>query len=131
LLVEAPEGKYMNLKIEECSFYKDKIVVKFYGYDSWSDVSQFIGKKLFVKRKDLPHLQDGEYYWMDILDMKVYTFNDEYLGKVEDIMDTGSNDVFIVRDGSNEILIPVTKEVLKKIDYEQNSIIVELIEGLI
>jgi len=94
------------------------------------DVSEFLGMNLYIKRNDLPALDEDEFYWTDIHGMKVFSSEDEFLGKVTDFIETGSNDVFVVSKGSDEILVPATREVIKKIDYEKNHIIVELLEGL-
>ena len=129
--MEDPKGEFLKIELQECSFYKDKIILKFLGYDSFAEISGFIGNKLYIKRKALPPLKDDEFYWTDLFGMKVITLNNEYLGEVIDFLETGSNDVLVISKESDEILLPAIKEVIKKIDYNNNSILVELFEGLI
>jgi len=120
----------LNLTIQECSFYKDKMILKLCECDNPDDVKHLIGKNLFVKREELPLLNDDEYYWFDVLDMEVFTEKEGYLGKVENIIETGSNDVFVIKAEHEEILVPATRDVIKKIDYDQNTITIKMIEGL-
>ena len=82
-------------------------------------------------RKDAKKLPKDTYFIADLLGLDVYTDEDEYLGKVEDIFQTGANDVYAVKDElGKQILLPSTKEVLKEIDLENEKIIVHLIKGL-
>ncbi|MBU1625892.1 ribosome maturation factor RimM [bacterium] len=131
LYIEALKGEFLKLEVEECSFYKDKMKLKLCGYENFSETSKLVGKKLYIKRKNFPLIEEGEFYWTDVIGMDVYSTDGECLGRVTDIMETGSNDVFIVSKDSEEFLIPATREVIKKIDYDRNSILVELFEGLI
>ena len=84
-----------------------------------------------IARKDAKKLPKDTYFIADLLGLDVYTDEDEYLGKVEDIFQTGANDVYAVKDElGKQILLPSTKEVLKEIDLENEKIIVHLIKGL-
>lgn len=94
----------------------------------------FIGSELFVKKDRLPKLADGAYYWFDLIGLDVFTHDENYVGIVESIIPTGSNDVYVVRnaqiDGDNERLIPAIESVVLTIDLDQKRMVVELPEGL-
>ena len=76
-------------------------------------------------------LPEGVYYIADLIGLDVFTESDEYLGKVDDIFSTGSNDVYVVKDElGKQKLLPGIDEVIKIIDIEAGKIIVNLIEGL-
>jgi len=104
------------------------------GIESRDLAETLIGSELFVKRDRLPELVDGSYYWFDIIGLAVFTNDEKYIGRVESIISTGSNDVYVVKDTQkdrdNEILIPATESVVLKIDLEQKRMIVDLPEGL-
>ena len=74
------------------------------------------------------------YYWFDIIGLSVFTIDEKYLGCVESIIQTGSNDVYVVKDPNkdkdNEILIPALKSVVLAIDLERKIMRVDLPEGL-
>jgi len=76
-------------------------------------------------------LPEGNFYWFEIEGLEVYQDTGRYLGKIEAIFPTGSNDVYLVKDGGEEILLPATKEIIKEIDLANHKMIVHLLEGLI
>ena len=87
---------------------------------------------LEIDRKDAIPLEEGEYFIADLLESEVYTDEGEELGILEDIFNTGSNDIYVVKNElGKSILLPRIKDVFKEIDVENKKIIVHLIEGLI
>lgn len=93
-----------------------------------------VGSELFIERASLPELEDGTYYWFDIIGLSVFTVEGEYIGSVDSVFPTGSNDVFVVKDpergSSYEKLIPVLGSVVISIDLEKKTMQVDLPEGL-
>ena len=74
---------------------------------------------------------DDEYYIFDLIGLKVKTADNPCLGEVTDVLTLPANDVYVVRDGSKEYLIPAIKDVIKKIDLDQEYILIEPIDGLL
>ncbi|MBL7180869.1 MAG: 16S rRNA processing protein RimM [Desulfobacterales bacterium] len=93
-----------------------------------------VGSKLYIEKAKLPKLEDGSYYWFDLIGLSVFTTANEYLGNIEAIIPTGSNDVYVVKhpdkDHDNEILIPALASVVLEIDVNQKTMRVDLPEGL-
>ena len=90
------------------------------------------GLYLKIHRKDAIKLPKDTYFIADLLGLEVYTDEGVLLGKVDDIYNTGSNDIYVVKDDlGKQILLPGTKEVLKEISLEKEKIVVHLIKGLI
>ena len=93
-----------------------------------------IGAELLIKKATLPELEEGTYYWFDIIGLSVYTVEGEYIGKVDSIMPTGSNDVYVVKDPLKgqkyERLIPALESVVRSIDLKMKTMRVDLPEGL-
>lgn len=72
------------------------------------------------------------YFIADLLGLTVYTDENILLGKVEDIYNSGANDIYVIKsEDGKQILLPGTKEVIKQIDLEQERITVHIIKGLI
>jgi 16S rRNA processing protein RimM len=90
-----------------------------------------IGAELFIARDELPELEEDSYFWFDLIGMAVYTTADEYLGRIESIIETGSNDVYVVQDHKKEVLIPALESVVIAIDTKAKRMQVILPEGLI
>jgi 16S rRNA processing protein RimM len=110
------------------------ILLSFKGIEDRITAETLIGAELFIERIALPELEEGVYYWVDIIGLSVVTTDNQYIGRVESIMSTGSNDVYIVKnktkDGSTEILIPAIESVVLEIDFENKTMRVALPEGL-
>jgi 16S rRNA processing protein RimM len=87
------------------------------------------GKLIQIEHKDLVPLPTGHYYIFDIVGLEVFTEENEYLGKVTDVLETGSNDVYIVdQKDKKPLLIPALKTVVLKIDISDGKMIVKLQE---
>jgi 16S rRNA processing protein RimM len=89
-----------------------------------------IGYELYIRKADLPELEDGTFYWFDLIGMDVYTTDERYLGRLESIIPTGSNDVYAVKKGEKEVLIPALESVVREVDLVKNRMQVDLPEGL-
>lgn len=129
--VHASEAESLQLEIEHVSYYKDFVYLRFKGYDSIEKAQKLVGSLLQVDRAESPELPEGVFYRFEIIDAEVYTDDDRYLGKVVDILETGASDVYVVRDGKKEYLIPSNPEVVTDIDRERGKIRVHPLEGLL
>ena len=89
-----------------------------------------VGSRILVPTNRLKKLPEGEYYWRDLIGLRVVTEAGEALGRVESIFPTGSNDVYVCRGGDREILLPAIGEVILGIDLEKGVMWVRLLEGL-
>ncbi len=88
------------------------------------------GKELFVTEDRLAPLSEGEYYHYQLIGLSVQTRDGRDLGTVRAILETGSNDVYVVQGGEKEILVPALEDVICEIDIEARKITVDLPEGL-
>ena len=121
-----------ELKIEQARYFKSLVILKFEGIDNINDVEQYKGADLFIPREEGVELEEGEYYIADIIDMKVVSDTGEELGIVRDVLETGANDVYIIkRKGAKDLLIPATEECVLDIDIENNVMTVHLLDGLL
>jgi len=100
------------------------------GVNDRDAAEMLIGSGLWVDKASLPDLEDGDYYWFELIGMSVYTAEDVYLGTLASILPTGSNDVYVVRNGDEEILLPALASVVQAIDTDQRRMTVILPEGL-
>ena len=118
-------------EIEEVGYSKNQVILKFKNIDTVEEAEKLRNSYIVVDRDIFGELPEGVYYIADLIGLDVYTEENEYLGKVDDIFNTGSNDVYVVKaDNGMQKLLPGIDEVIKKIDLESNKIIVNLIKGL-
>ena len=101
------------------------------GIDNCNQAESFIGYEIFVKTSNLPELEQGTYYWKDLIGLWVFTEDETFLGELVSIMPTGSNDVYVVKNRQKETLIPALESVVLKIDLENKTMQVRLPEGLL
>lgn len=105
--------------------------MKFVGYDNINDVQAFRDHELMVSGKDQQPLEDGQYYYHQIIGLSVKTVDGEELGTIKEILSPGANDVWVVqRDGKKDLLLPVIDDVVKDVDLDAGEVTVELMEGL-
>ncbi len=100
------------------------IIGKIDKVDNRESAEKLIGKKLFVKKEELPKLKN-EYYWRDLVGLKVSLKNGQNIGRVDSIIETGANDVLIIKEDDREILIPFIMEYyIESINLEENIMVV-------
>jgi 16S rRNA processing protein RimM len=118
-------------EIEKVGYNKNQVIIKFKNVDTVEEAETLRNSYIVVDREIFGELPEGVYYIADLIGLDVYTESNEYLGKVDDIFSTGSNDVYVVKDDmGKQKLLPGIDDVLKKIDIQSGKIIVNLIEGL-
>lgn len=118
-------------QIEEIKYHKNMVLMKLEGIHTPEEADSLRQSYLFVDRQKEEPLEEGVYYIVDLLGLEVYTDNGQFLGLVEDIFNTGSNDVYVIKDElGKQILLPGIPEVLKEVNLEKGKITVHLIKGL-
>ena len=119
-------------KIISKRIHKSNVLMYLDGIKTFEEAKALKGKILVVDRKNAVKLKKDEFFIVDILGCSVFDEKRGALGIVEDIITTGSNDVYIVKDEKyGEILIPVLKDVVNDIDIINKRIEVKLLDGLI
>ncbi|WP_227766688.1 ribosome maturation factor RimM [Zhaonella formicivorans] len=120
------------LTIENVRYHKEFIILRFKEIANMNQAERLKGGLLQIKAQDLMPLPEGHYYIFQLLGLTVLTVDNEFLGVVQDIKPTGSNDVYYVRHPENgqETLIPALKQFVKEINLEEGRIIVEIPPGL-
>lgn len=118
-------------KITSAKEQKNLFIIKLSGVDSIDDTPQFINKIVYVKKDTLPPLPENIFYIADLIGLSVYN-DGTLIGKVDDVLQLKSNDVYVVKSESGqEVLIPAIKEIVKNISIENCRIDVCLSEEYI
>lgn len=110
-----------------CKLQSDKAILKIEGIDTMNDAIKYKSKLLKVSREDAVKLPEGRYYEADIIDCTVEDENGAYLGKINEIIHTGSNDVYWIK-GEKELLIPAIRSVVTKMNVENGKIIIRPVD---
>ena len=124
--------KLIEFTIEDVKYSKNLVLLKFKGIDNINDAISLKNCYLKINRENAAELEENSYYIVDLIGIEVYTDEDEFLGNLCDIFPTGSNDVYVVKNGDGkQILLPAIKDVIKSVDIENKKMIVHLIPGLV
>lgn len=118
--------------IEEVKYVKNMVLPKLEGIDNIDEAEKYRNLYIKINKKDIGDIPEDSYLIVDMLKCNVYTDEDKLLGKMVDVLTTGSNDVYVVKtESGKEILLPAIKEVVKDINIQNKKIIVKLMDGLI
>ena len=107
------------------------LLVKFENIETPEDAGKLRNQWVYIKAKDAPPLPEGKIYQYELIGFKVVDENDNLLGELAEILETGANDVYVVRDDSGkEILLPNIPSVILDLDTGRRLMKVHLLEGL-
>lgn len=125
-------GKWQVVEPEAFKPHNQDTIVKIKGIDDRDLANALTNIEIFVDADQLPELTDGDFYWKDLIGCRVVTVAGYDLGQVTDLMETGSNDVLVVKAnlkdafGAKERLLPfVEQQVIKNIDLSAKTIVVD------
>jgi 16S rRNA processing protein RimM len=123
--------KYQPLTIDAVRPHANGLLVSFRGVDTPEDVGKFRNQWVYVKATEVPPLPEGQYYQYELIGLDVMDDNGNLLGKLAEILETGANDVYVVRDDAGkEVLLPAIPSVILSRDMERRLLTVHLLEGL-
>ena len=121
----------VDLEVKSVRFFKNLVIVKFKGIDNINDIEKYKGKSLYVTREHAVKLKKDEYFIADLIGMRAVTEEGEELGTIKDVLQTGANDVYIIKkDGEDELLVPAIKDCVQNVDIEGGVMTLHLLEGL-
>ena len=115
--------KYQPVRIARIRTINDKLLINLAGYNDPESAAELRNWAVYVKASDLPALAEGEYYHHQLLGMRIVNENDDYIGVLEEILETGANEVYLIRaqDGA-EVLVPAIPEFVKEVDLQARTI---------
>lgn len=130
LYVRSPSGHMQPFSVESIQKRKGFFVVTVKEITHIDQVAPLINLEVLADKNTFATLDDGDYYWYELVGLTVVTTSGRTLGVVQCIIPTGSNDVLQVKDLQNEYLIPYTDEVVCDVNLESGTILIESLPGL-
>jgi 16S rRNA processing protein RimM len=124
-------GRKRTLTVESSRPLKSLTVLAFREVKSIEEAQKLIGSSVYLERASLEPLPPDEFYWYQLHGLRVLTEEGRFLGSLEEVFATGSNDVFVVRKEKKEILIPATDEVIARVDLDGRVMVIRPLEGLL
>lgn len=122
----------MEVEKASCKFFKNMAIISFKGFEDINLIEKYKGCDIYVDRENAIALEKDEYYIADAIDSSIVDEDGNEIGILEDVMQTGANDVFVVKMKDNkEVLIPVINECVLDMDLENRVITVKLMKGML
>jgi len=131
LYLEDSGGKKMAVTVESSRPLRGLTVLAFREVKSIEEAEKLIGCSVYMDKTRLEPLPPDEFYWHQLHGLRVQTEDGRFLGTLEEVFPTGSNDVFVVRKEGKEILIPATEEVITRVNLQDRVMVIHPLEGLL
>ncbi|HEX9079828.1 MAG TPA: ribosome maturation factor RimM [Desulfuromonadaceae bacterium] len=131
VVLKSPQGDTREVAIKGVTPHSGKIILGLKDFTDINQVLPLVGSEVCLWRSQLPEPEEDEYYWRDLIGLEVVTTDGAVIGSVVDIFETGSNDVYVVRSGDREYLIPAIGDVIRSIDLESGRMTITPLEGLL
>ncbi len=114
--------------------HKRGLIMALDGVQDREGAETLLQAEIYIKKSNLPELEKDTYYWFELIGLTVMDLDGIFLGRIESVMETGSNDVYVVKDegrgASYEVLVPALASVVRSVDLKQSVMTVDLPEGL-
>jgi 16S rRNA processing protein RimM len=122
---------HIELTVQSIRGHQNGVLIKFDDIDSRQDAGQYRNQWVYVKASDVPALPEGKIYQHELFGFQVVDENDHPLGELVEILETGANNVYVVKDeAGRELLLPAIPSVILNLDAERRLMRVHLLEGL-
>lgn len=105
--------------VQRVRYQKKFIILKLEGFENINAAEALLNQEVEISARYLPVLEENEFYWHDLVGLSVYDETGGFLGKVEEIFPTGSNDVLVVRREGEELLLPAIREVVLEVELKE------------
>ncbi len=125
-------NEQIPLEVTGVKFFKQFAILKFKGYDQINEMEKYKGCDLMVTRENAVPLAENEYYIADLIGMEVVSDEGKRLGILDDVLQTGANDVYVVKTSAGkEILLPVIDECILDVNLQDNRVTAHIMPGLL
>lgn len=124
-------GTLREYGVRSVAPHTGKLILGLTDFDDINQVLPLVGSEVCLLRSQLPQPEENEYYWCDLIGLEVFTIDGIALGAITDIFETGSNDIYVVRDKEREYLVPAIAKVINSIDLKGGRMIITPLEGLL
>lgn len=131
-MLRSPDGTALReICIRGVKPHGGGFILSLKDYDDINQALPLVGSDLCLRRSQLPEPEDDEYYWCDLIGLRVVTAEGVELGTLTDIFETGSNDIYVVRKDRREYLIPAIASVINSVDLAKGTMVITPLDGLL
>ncbi|MBW1721030.1 MAG: 16S rRNA processing protein RimM [Deltaproteobacteria bacterium] len=131
IFLQSPSGEPHEFEFISIRPHKNAHLLRLKGVASREEAEKYKGWGIFIKKDTLKSLGNDEFYWHELIGLKVYSNRGRFLGTLDHILPTGANDIYVVREEGKEILIPAIRDVVEEVNLAERKMIVSEMEGLL
>jgi len=131
VFLESGTGETHEYRVLSIRPHKNLFLMKLEGLSSSDEAEEHRGAAILIRKDALTHECEEEYFWHELIGLRVYLDTGRYIGTIRHILPTGSNDIYVVRKGKKEVLIPAIHEVVEEIDLRGQRMIISEKEGML
>ena len=129
VLISAKET--LELDVSGVKFFKNLVILRFKQFNNINQVEKYKNAELYVTRENAVPLEEGEYFICDLIGLKVIDEDDNFIGNITDVLQTGANDVYEIKSPEGkEYLFPVIDQCILNVDLEAGEVRVHVMKGL-
>jgi 16S rRNA processing protein RimM len=131
VLLKSDQMEISEHEVISIRAHKKALLLKLKGISSLEDAERYQGAEILIRKEALGPKNDDEYFWFELIGLEVFLNSGPFVGLLQEIINTGSNDIYIVKAGNKEVLIPAVQGIVLKIDLvNKKMIIADDIDGL-
>lgn len=131
VILKTEGGEPCEYEVSSVKPHKNVLLLKLKGLTSPEEAERYRGAGIYLKKSLVVREREDEFFWHEIIGLRVHLSTGKYIGTVREIFQTGSNDIYVVRGGEKEILIPAIHDVVRGIDLVGKKMIIFPMEGLL
>jgi len=129
--VQPPKGERVKVEIVRVEQRRGWLILNLSGVSTRSQAQEMTNSYIEVAVEQSFPLEEGNYYIHDLLGLPIYTEGGRLVGHLEDVWKLPANDVWVLKTGCGQKLVPATKEIIKDVDLQRGKIVIHLIDGLL
>jgi 16S rRNA processing protein RimM len=131
VFLRCDSGEVHDFRIVSVRPHKNIYLMKLKNLAASDDAEKYRGAEILIRKDSVEREDEDDYFWHELLGLQVYLNTGRHIGTISQILQTGSNDVYVVREGEREYLIPGIYDVVEEIDLSGGKMIIAEIEGML
>lgn len=131
VLIRDKSGRVQVHEPARVAQHKNNLLLRLRDLNDVDSVQPLVGRELLMRYQDLPALDDDEFYWYQLQGLRVIDRSRGELGLLDDLMETGAHDIYVVHGRFGEVMIPAVSQFVLEINPAAGEMIVDLPEGLV
>jgi 16S rRNA processing protein RimM len=131
IFLKLDSGEIHEFTVLSVRPHKNIFLMKLRSLNSLQEAEKYRGAEILISKDSVLEKEEDEYFWHELIGLRVYLNTGRYIGTISQILQTGSNDIYVVQEGDAEVLIPAIHDIVEEIDLSNRKMIICEMEGLL